>query len=269
MELNLGISPCPNDIFIFSGLILNEVQIENISLKIQYLDIETLNLQAQLGALDVVKISYANYPRCKKDYQLLTAGGALGRGVGPLLLSNGGQWRQDQEVAVPGLYTTANFLLDFWARHQLKKRFIQFDHLYQHLCQTPDSQGVVIHEKRFTYAADGLTLIQDLGTHWEHQTGFPIPLGALAAKHSLSAEDLTSAVQRSLQWAYANHDRAFALCQQYSADLSAEVIQGHIKLYVNDFSMDLGSEGRKAVEFFFDQQKESDCEENLSSIASI
>jgi 1,4-dihydroxy-6-naphthoate synthase len=166
-ELSLGISPCPNDVFIFSGLILEKVKIRDTTLKIDYLDIETLNNQAQVEKLDIVKISYANYSRCKSHYQLLPAGGALGRGVGPLLLSHGSQWNPGSEVLVPGWHTTANFLLDFWYQKPLKKRLLQFDELYQYLRDTPASQGVVIHEKRFTYAQDGLNLIQDLGTHWE------------------------------------------------------------------------------------------------------
>jgi 1,4-dihydroxy-6-naphthoate synthase len=254
-ELSLGISPCPNDVFIFSGLILNEIKIKDVELKIQYLDIETLNRETQSKSLDIAKISYANYPRCSENYNLLTAGGALGRGVGPLLLSNGGTWKKDEEVAVPGLYTTANFLLDFWAQCKLNKRFSQFDVLYNDLCKIPGAQGVCIHEKRFTYKADGLTLIADLGTHWEKETGYPIPLGCLITRKGLSTSDITDGIQKSLRWAYENHDRAFKLCEEYSADLTPAVIQSHINLYVNEFSMDVGTVGTEAVEFFFKQQQ--------------
>jgi 1,4-dihydroxy-6-naphthoate synthase len=253
-ELSLGISPCPNDIFIFSGIILNEVELPDIRFRIEYLDIETLNLKAQQQEFDLVKISYANYLRCSEYYQLLSAGGALGRGVGPLLLSHGGIWRKDREVLAPGLYTTANFLLDFWADGKLSKRFITFDALYDELCRNPEAQGVVIHEKRFTYLQDKLTLIQDLGAHWEEKTGYPIPLGGLLLRKGLDEAAFSKLIQDSLTWAYANRARALALCEKHAADLTRAVIESHIDLYVNEFSFDLGSTGKAAVQFFFQQQ---------------
>ncbi len=254
-ELSLGISPCPNDVFIFSGLILNEVRIENITLHVEYLDIEALNKKAQNSSLDIVKISYANYVRCPDNYDLLPTGGALGRGVGPLLLSNGGQWNAKEEVLVPGEYTTANFLLDFWAQRNLHKRFLQFDKLYDYLCCTPGAQGVVIHEKRFTYTGDGLTLIQDLGSAWEEKTKSPIPLGAVLARRGLNTAAIIDGIRGSLNWAHAHREDAIALCKEHAADLTPSVIQSHINLYVNEFSYELGTEGEKAVSLFLKQQQ--------------
>ena len=129
-ELSLGISPCPNDVYIFSGLLTGAVRTEGMAFHVDYQDVETLNARAQAGAMDVVKISYANYIHCQNGYDLLPCGGALGRGVGPLLLSNGGDWDPDGEVLVPGEFTTANFLLDFYAGRPLRKRFLPFDVLY-------------------------------------------------------------------------------------------------------------------------------------------
>src|SRR5579859_2947440 len=123
-DLTLGISPCPNDVFIFSGLLLNHVDAGGLRFQVDYEDVETLNERARQGALDVVKISYANYIHCAAHYALLPCGGALGRGVGPLLLSHGGAWDPDREVLVPGAYTTANFLLDYYARRPLHKQFL-------------------------------------------------------------------------------------------------------------------------------------------------
>src|SRR5579862_8560290 len=147
-DLTLGISPCPNDVFIFSGLLLGRIDAGGMRFHVDYQDVETLNERAQRGALDVVKISYANTLRCAAHYNLLPCGGALGRGVGPLLLSHGGAWNPDHEVIVPGLYTTANFLLDYYVQRPLRKRFLPFDALYEQLRSTPGAQGVVIHEKR-------------------------------------------------------------------------------------------------------------------------
>jgi 1,4-dihydroxy-6-naphthoate synthase len=259
-ELTLGISPCPNDVFIFSGLLLGEVDSGPLRFHVDYQDVETLNERAQQGALDVVKISYANYLRCAARYALLPCGGALGRGVGPLLLSNGGAWAPDREVLVPGAYTTANFLLDTYARdtcvhRPLQKRFLPFDALYHELCVTPGAQGVVIHEKRFTYEQDGLSLIEDLGSHWERSTGCAIPLGAIVARRSLQRDAaLTELIRASLRWAYAHYAEAFALCREHAQDLSAGVVEAHIGLYVNDYSDTLGPEGEAAVDRFLEMQ---------------
>ena len=256
-ELTLGISPCPNDVYIFSGILLGHVPMGGLSFRTDFQDVETLNRKAQAGELDVVKVSYANVPRCADAYDLLDSGGALGRGVGPLLLAHGGNWEPDAEVLVPGEFTTANFLLDFYARRPLSKRFLPFDALYEHLRQVPGAQGVVIHEKRFTYAQDGLTLIQDLGTFWEQQTGFPIPLGAILARRSLGlSAEVDRLVRASLAWADAHYEEAFALCRDHASDLTEGVIAAHIGLYVNDYSRDLGPEGRAAVRFFLDRHRE-------------
>ena len=255
-ELSLGISPCPNDVFIFSGLLLGKVETEGYTFQTIFEDVQTTNEMAQQGALAVVKISYANYPLCADRYNLLTTGGALGRGVGPLLLSNGGDWDPDDDVLVPGEFTTANFLLDFYAGRPLRKRFLPFDALYGRLLDTPGTQGVVIHEKRFTYAADGLHLIQDLGDFWERETGFAIPLGAIAVRKGLDQTRLTETVRESLRWAYAHDAEAFALCREYAQDLNPDVVRAHIELYVNSFSEDVGPEGQAAVEFFLERQQQ-------------
>jgi 1,4-dihydroxy-6-naphthoate synthase len=256
-ELSLGISPCPNDIFIFSGLLLGEVQIEGNTFRVEYEDVETTNQRSQRGEYDVVKISYANLPLVLDRYTLLPCGGALGRGVGPLLLAHDGAWNPDAETLVPGEFTTANFLLDFWAQRPLRKRFLPFDALYAELCERPGAQGVVIHEKRFTYVHDGLTRLQDLGTYWEQKTGYTIPLGAIVARKELPQEPLIRAIRESLHWAYAHDDRAFDLCRQHAQDLTPGVIRSHIELYVNEYSDDLGPDGWAAVAFFLEQQKTS------------
>lgn len=251
--LKMAISPCPNDVFIFAGLILGEVQSADFDLHFDYFDIETLNERALGGEYDALKISYANYPRCSSTYNLLPSGGALGRGVGPLLLTGGASWNPDKEVMVPGQYTTANFLLDFWVKRSLKKKFVAFNSLYDLLKEKSDAQGVVIHEKRFTYAADGLTLIQDLGEYWENETGCPIPLGCVIAKKHIDATAFNETIKKSLAWAYDNHQKVLELCGQHASDMTPEVMQAHIDLYVNEFSMELGPAGESAVKFFFDQ----------------
>jgi 1,4-dihydroxy-6-naphthoate synthase len=251
--LKIAISPCPNDVFIFGGLMLNKIRIPGIELNFDYFDIETLNERALASEYDILKISYANYPRCRTDYTLLPSGGALGRGVGPLLLSGGNDWNAESEVMVPGLYTTANFLLDFWVQRTLTKKFITFNTLYDMLREDQAAQGVVIHEKRFTYAADGLRLIQDLGSHWEEKTGCPIPLGCVIAKKVLNADAINQGIKESLSWAYNNKDEVLELCSRYASDMAPDVIQAHIDLYVNEFSFELGAIGESAVKYFFER----------------
>jgi 1,4-dihydroxy-6-naphthoate synthase len=255
-ELSLGISPCPNDVYVFAGILSGAV--ESPRFRVHFEDVETLNGLSQRGELDVVKISYANFVHIEADYELLDCGGALGRGCGPLLLTGGGASALDPDapVLVPGRHTTANFLLDFWAEgHALDKRFLPFDALYDALCRTPTAQGVVIHEKRFTYERDGLRLVQDLGAHWESATGFAIPLGAIAARRSLDAKaELGAAVKRSIAWADAHPQDALALCREHAQEFTDDVMAAHIALYVNDYTRDLGDDGRAAVAFFLDRQ---------------
>jgi 1,4-dihydroxy-6-naphthoate synthase len=256
MLLEMGISPCPNDVFIFAGILLHAVAMDGLEFHVRYEDVETLNRLAQHSDLDVAKISYANYSRCSGRYRLLDCGGALGRGVGPLLLANGAHFDADREILAPGEFTTANFLLDFYVHRRVTKRFVAFDALYEELLAGPGAQGVVIHEKRFTYAKDGLTLIQDLGEHWEARTGYPIPLGGIVIRKELEIQDrLENVIRRSLAWSYAHYDEAFAICVEHAQDLDPAVIRAHIDLYVNKYSYDLGAGGRAAVDFFLEQQR--------------
>ena len=223
---------------------------------VDFEDVQTLNERADAGVYDAVKISYAAYPALKNTYELLPCGGALGRGCGPLLLMNGaGVFDAEREVLVPGLQTTANFLLDFWAGRPLTKKAAPFDVLYRTLLDTPGAQGVVIHEKRFTYAADGLTLLVDLGEHWERETGYPIPLGAIVSRPELVAP-LTRQIQESLAWSDAHPKEALALCRNYADDMDDAVMQAHIDLYVNEFTRALGPTGEEAVRFFIQRQTE-------------
>jgi 1,4-dihydroxy-6-naphthoate synthase len=258
--LTLGISPCPNDVFIFAGLLLGKVDAGGLRFDVAFEDVETLNARSRRGELDVVKISYANYVHIEREYELLDCGGALGRGVGPLLLVNGDAAAFDpaREILVPGEYTTANFLLDFYlgGASAAPKRFAPFDVVYAELCNRPGAQGVVIHEKRFTYGRDGLTLVRDLGEHWERETGYAIPLGAVAVRRSLGiSEVVAGAVRRSLDWAYAHEAEALALCREHAQEFTDDVMRAHIGLYVNEHSRALGPDGEAAVAFFLARQR--------------
>lgn len=281
MRVEAAISPCPNDVFIFAGLILGRVDTADLDFDFGFHDLESLNQGALACRWDLTKISYAAFPACAGDYRLLRCGGALGRGCGPLLLANGAVakvagsgapgaaapgvgWDPAREVLIPGLHTTANFLLDFYARDTglspLRKVPMAFDALYRRLLQPSPCQGVVIHEMRFTYAADGLNLVRDLGEHWEKTTGHPIPLGAVAVKHSREREfpGFTALseglIQASLDWSHAHRAEALALCRRHSQSMSDAVLLAHIDLYVNEFTRELGGEGQAAVDYFLEYQ---------------
>lgn len=255
--LSVGISPCPNDIFIFAGWLLGRTPAP--AARFVFEDVETLNGMARAGELDVVKVSWANVPACS-GYEALECGGALGRGCGPLLLTGGAAWDPEAEVMVPGAHTTANFLLDDWCARTasgldkqdapLRKRFLPFDALYRRLKEDPKAQGVVIHEMRFTYEADGLHLVRDLGAAWEEATGLPIPLGAVLRRDAIDVPPramLEESIRASLEWAYGHEAEALELCARHAQDMTPAVMRAHIGLYVNEFSRDLGEVGRAAV----------------------
>lgn len=263
--MTAAISPCPNDVFIFAGLISGATARPGWEFEFQFHELETLNRGAQSARWDLAKISYANYRRCASGYGLLDCGGALGRGCGPLLLSNGRPWDPAAEVLVPGEFTTANFLLDFFvsaegASRPARKTYLPFDELYRRLLGPEPCQGVVIHEMRFTYASDGLNLIRDLGACWEEKTRHPIPLGAVAVRNSLESEIpgtagiLQELIRASLLWSRKHPLEALALCRQHSQSMSDAVLKAHINLYVNDFSLDLGPDGKEAVAYFLECQ---------------
>jgi 1,4-dihydroxy-6-naphthoate synthase len=289
VKIRAAISPCPNDVFIFAGLISGEVLTPDLEFEFAYHELETLNRDAAAGIWDMVKISYANAAAVAGEYRLLRCGGALGRGCGPLLLSNRpaparagstiedvrALWNPESEVLVPGIRTTANFLLDFFAAGgtamagsappvpppALSKTFLPFDELYRRLLGPEPCQGVVIHEMRFTYAADGLRLVRDLGAFWEERTGLPIPLGAVALRKGLEASwpgasgRVEAAIRASLDWSRAHPHAALELCRAHSQSMADAVLQSHIDLYVNGFSRDLGPEGDAAVEYFLSRQR--------------
>lgn len=248
-QLRVGISPCPNDVYIFSGLLLGAVQPGEAELCFEMNDVETLNRQAQAGELDIAKISAAAYRGVETDYVRLSCGGALGRGVGPLLLTGGASWNATRPTMLPGAHTTARLLFDFYAGPGAPRDYVQFDELYRKLLANRSAQGVVIHENRFTYLADGLKLERDLGAYWEQQTGAPIPLGMAVVRRRLGLKtSVEEWVRRSLRWATEHESEALALCAQHSQEMAPEIMLAHIRLYVNEYTMDTGPEGEAAIQ---------------------
>lgn len=253
--LTLGYSPCPNDTYIFYGLVHDKVPLQQVEIAAPVLDdVETLNKWAMAGRLDVTKLSFHALGHVLDEYALLHAGSALGRGCGPLLIT-GSQPKpahiKDWRIAIPGRYTTAAMLLQLFSPKVTSLEVMRFEEIITAVAAGAIDAGVIIHESRFTYQQQGLECVQDLGEWWEDTTGLPIPLGCIAAKRSLTngvVAELDQAIAASLRWSMANPDACSQYIKQHSQELEDDVVRSHIDLYVNEFSLDLGNEGVAAVE---------------------
>ncbi|PHR30465.1 MAG: 1,4-dihydroxy-6-naphthoate synthase [Desulfotalea sp.] len=258
--LSIGFSPCPNDTFIFYGLVHDKVECEGETfLQPQLADVEQLNNWAVEGRLDVTKLSYHALAHVLDEYCLLTTGGALGRGCGPLLITRGSKKSvasQLKTIAIPGKLTTATLLLQMYLPFPCELIEMRFDYIMGAVERGEVDAGVIIHESRFTYADHGLSCLQDLGQWWEESTGMPIPLGGIAARRSLGKQRLKAierAIGSSVTYAFQQPDSCLSYIRSHSQELEQEVVARHIELYVNDFSLDLGDEGRAAVELFIEK----------------
>lgn len=258
--LSLGFSPCPNDTFIFCNLV-ETIQNEQAQLfQTPYLeDVETLNQWAFAKKLDVTKLSFHAVAHLLDSYCILSSGSALGRGCGPLLVS-----REDVTlatlaggtVAIPGTFTTAALLFKMFLPDQVRTVEMRFEQIMEAVAAGDVDGGVIIHESRFTYQHYGLSCLQDLGQWWEDTFDVPIPLGCIAIRRDLGSEliaEVDERVRASLILAQSNPDRCYDYIRRYAQETDDTVIDQHIGLYVNDFSLDLGEEGRSAVAMFIEQ----------------
>ena len=259
MSLSLGFSPCPNDCFMFDAIVNRRIDLEGVEFSIHLADVEALNEAAFAGDADVTKLSYHAYAYCTGDYVLLDAGSALGRKCGPLLISKRAIAPEevasgDLRIAIPGKFTTANFLLDLAFPNAQDKTPLLFSEIESALLEERFDAGLIIHENRFTYAEKGLKKIIDMGEYWEGETGAPIPLGAIVIKRALPDElkrRVDRVLRRSVEYAFAHRTASLDYVRAHAQEMSDDVIYRHIDLYVNAYSVDLGAEGRRAVELLF------------------
>ena len=259
MKLSLGFSPCPNDCFMFDAIVNRRIDLESLEFSIRMADVEALNKAAFAGQADVTKLSYHAYAYCTRDYVLLDAGSALGRNCGPLLISKRSIAVEEVAagtlaIAIPGRYTTANFLLGLAFPAALNKSELLFSDIEAAVLDGRFDAGLIIHENRFTYAAKGLTKIIDLGEFWEGETGAPIPLGGIVVNRSLPGEvqrAVNRVLRRSVEYAFAHRAASLPFVREHAQEMSEEVMYRHIDLYVNAYSVDLGVEGKRAVELLF------------------
>jgi 1,4-dihydroxy-6-naphthoate synthase len=254
MKLSLGFSPCPNDTFIFDALIHHKIDTEGLDFEIVMDDVENLNKKAFDQTLDITKLSYAAYGFMSEFYVLSNSGSALGNKCGPLLVSKIKDHNliDTAKIAIPGQYTTANFLFSFAFPNHNNKEALLFSEIEHAILDGRVDAGVIIHENRFTYQEKGLFKLLDLGEFWEDETGFPIPLGGIAINRNLDLEiqkKVQRLIRKSIEFAFENPLDSMDFTKLNAQELDDTVIKSHISLYVNDFSIDLGEKGRSAVHF--------------------
>ena len=235
----------------FDAIINRRIDLEGFEFDVDYLDIEQLN-QAALGRkADITKCSTALLPYIWERYSLLDSGSALGRGNGPLLVRRSGDKTPIRHVAVPGLYTTANSLINRLFPMIMKRTPMLFSEIAEAVEFGHFDAGVLIHEGRFVYERRNLELVADLGLEWERRMELPLPLGSIVVARDLGddvAEKFDGLLRRSIEYAFANSEASREFIKAHAQELEDSVIESHIKLFVNDFSLSLGEEGRRAVE---------------------
>lgn len=257
MKLTLGFSPCPNDTFIFHGIVNNKVDTEGLEFEIFMADVEDLNRTAFEGKASLLKLSYHAYAHASRDYIILDSGGAIGRGNGPLVISKREMTLEDIDnstVAIPGIYTTANLLFGMFRPGAVKRKVYLFSDIPDAVLNDEADAGIIIHETRFTYREKGLREVADLGMLWENMTGLPVPLGTIAIHRKIPeaiALSVNRIIKRSIGYARNNIRETYQFIRKHSQETSDEVIGRHIELYVNSFTESMGKEGRMAVSELF------------------
>lgn len=256
MKLTLGFSPCPNDTFIFDALVNKKIDTEGFDFEVLLADVEILNQWALEGKLDITKLSFPAFFRSLDNYTLLNSGSALGKGVGPLLITDSAQEISEDDInqgsiALPGIHTTANLLFTFAYPNAIDKQFMIFSAIETALINKEVDFGVIIHENRFTYQQKGLHKVKDLGEYWEEKMELPIPLGGIAINQSIkrsAALKINELIRKSIEYAFVNYPVIAEYVKEHSQEMSEEVMRQHIDLYVNNYSLELGDEGREAIE---------------------
>ena len=256
MKLSLGFSPCPNDTFIFDALVNKKIDPEGLEFDIFLEDVQTLNQWALEKKLDVSKISYGVYPLVSDSCNLLDSGGALGKGVGPLLIAKGPMPEggpDDLSIAIPGKNTTAHALFSLAFPAATNKKFLVFSDIENAILQGKVDCGVIIHENRFTYQQKGLTKWVDLGNYWEEKTSLPIPLGGIVVRKDIDEivqEKINRLIRKSIQFAFDHYPDLSPFVKENAQEMEESVMRQHIDLYVNNYSLSLGEDGKKAIQAF-------------------
>jgi 1,4-dihydroxy-6-naphthoate synthase len=257
MKLTLGFSPCPNDTFIFDAMVNGHIDTHGITFDHVMEDVQTLNLWAAEGKLDITKLSYNTFLHTVEQYALLHSGSALGQGVGPLLVANKPldlTRAADLKIAIPGLNTTANLLLSLALPEAKNKTEMIFSDIEAAVLDGRFDAGLIIHEGRFTYQKKGLVKLMDLGDWWEQATHAAIPLGGIVIRRDMGAKlaaTVDGIIRESLAWSWKRYPQLTDFITNNAQEMEEEVMRKHIQLYVNDYTTDLGEVGRSAINTLF------------------
>ncbi len=261
LKLTVAYSPCPNDTFMFRDIAVGELTVPGWQIECRLDDIETLNRLALKATFDITKLSFHAYllaqeahPSPSSDqYEMLNVGAAMGYGCGPVVVAKKKLTRRDLAsctVAVPGELTTAHLLLRLWAPQATKRIFARYDQIMALIDSGEADAGVVIHEGRFTYEQAGFELVADLGRWWESQTHLPLPLACIAGRKGLgrdTIERFEALLKQAIGNSLAHPDRTHDYIRRHAQETDQAVLAEHIKTFVNDYSLDLGDEGKAAV----------------------
>jgi 1,4-dihydroxy-6-naphthoate synthase len=253
MKLTLGFSPCPNDTFIFDAMVNGRIDTEGMEFDYFLADVEELNRRAFTGEPDITKMSLFAYAFAAEKYLILDSGSALGYKNGPLLIS---KYEMDIEnlagkrIAIPGKYTTANLLFSIAWPDALNKTEYLFSDIERAILNDEADAGLIIHETRFTYASKGLHKIADMGEYWEKLTGLPIPLGTIVINRRIPADialKVNRIIRRSLDFAYNDSLASYDFVRENAQEMDSKVMNKHIKMFVNKYTLNLGREGKMAI----------------------
>ncbi len=262
MTLSLGYSTCPNDTFIFDAMVHHKIDTEGLEFSLFLGDVEELNRKAFDQELDITKLSYHAFAFLSEFYMILDSGSALGKGNGPLLLSKRKIYPDELnevKIAIPGIYTTANLLFGIAFPEAVNKVEYVFSDIEEAILSGEVDAGLAIHENRFTYKSKGLSKIIDLGEFWEDLSNLPIPLGGIMIKRNLPDElirKVNQVMKRSIKFAFENRQEVMPYVRKYAQEMDESVMMKHIGLYVNDFTRDLGKEGKSAIKRMFEIAEE-------------
>jgi 1,4-dihydroxy-6-naphthoate synthase len=251
-KLKLAFSPCPNDTFIMYAIVHKKIELYDFEFKITFLDIEKLNTAALKNEFHITKASAALLPFVQNTYTLLQSGAAFGKEGGPLLIANAEfEHSPNNVIAIPGIYTSAHALFNRYYTHKCKKEFVLFSEIFALLASGRCHAGVIIHEDRFTFWQHGFECIQDLGLEWKKETELPVPLGVFLAHQSLDSQtiqNIEKIIGKSIEYARNNFDETLPWIQEYARNEHPDVIKKHIDFYVNEYSLNMGADGKRGIE---------------------
>jgi len=257
MKLTLGFSPNPSDTFIFDAMVHGRIDTEGLEFDYFFAEAEALNKKALNAGADIMRMSFHTFAYAAMNYLILDSGSTLGYRIGPLLISKriiNTSELNDIRIAIPGKYSTANLLFSVaWPEAKNKMEYL-FSDVEKALLNDEIDAGLIIHETRFTYLKRGLHKIADMGEYWEHLSGLPVPLTAIAINRKIPEDialKVNRIIKRSLEFAYTDSLPSYDFVTGNSKDMDSTVMNSHIKLFVNEFSVNLGKTGKKAVNEFF------------------